>query len=159
MSPRENETAISIKLDTECVDRLDRYAKKADISRHNLLRNITEVGLDHLKAFRMVGFFQIGIMLRDLKEPKKVETPNKIEKSIPVYLPNELVEKIDEYSQAAKLNRQQLLRNIVYVGLDEIELLFKTGIAPTVLMVDKIGQAISSLIKNGEKAHRLINDG
>jgi metal-responsive CopG/Arc/MetJ family transcriptional regulator len=159
MSPRDNETAISVKLDVASVEKLDRYAKKFEISRHQLLKNITELGLSQIKTMYMVGFLQIGVMLRDLLNPNpEVEETGKIEKSIPVYLDNDLVEKIDKYSKAAKINRQQLLRNIVHVGLDQLAILFNSGFAATYLTLEKVGDKIADLIKDGEKAHHLIND-
>ena len=160
MSPTENVTAISIKLSSEWIEKLDKLATKAEISRHQLLKNMTEVGLDQIRKYDRVGFLQVGIMLRDLlssNKPKPADT-GKGERAIPVYLRDDLVEKIDLYAEKAKLNRQQLLRNLIKVGIDELEMLAALGIVDTVLLVEKLKGKFKSLIKDGEDACQFMKD-
>ena len=149
-------TEIPVDQEEQLVSQDEPTQKEKDAE---ILKNITEVGLSQIKVFHMVGFFQIGVMLRDLINQKPAEEISKIERSIPIFLHNDVVEKIEIFSKAAKINRQQLLRNIVHVGIDQLDLLFKTGFVPTVMAFEKVGDAIKDLISDGEKAHNFIKDG
>ncbi len=55
-----------------------------------------------------------------------------------VQLEDEVIERIDKLAGKFELNRSQILRNFILMGLEDAEILNKTG----VLTVLKIGQAI-----------------
>lgn len=153
MRLKENETAVSIKLTVEWINRIDTLAKELGMSRHQLLKNMTEVGLDELKAMNRYGLFQLGITLRDFftgdSPPSQIDGP---QKSIPVYIRNDQIELIDKYAQRGKFNRQQMLRNIIDVATAELELLMATGIGPAYLLGAKLKDIFNKVIESGEHA-------
>jgi predicted DNA-binding protein len=55
-----------------------------------------------------------------------------------VQLEDEVIERIDKLAEKFELNRSQILRNFILMGLEDAEILNKTG----VLTVIKIGREI-----------------
>jgi len=49
------------------------------------------------------------------------------EKIITVKIEGQLLERIDKYAKIMKLNRSQLLRNLIEIGLDDLSLMQSTG--------------------------------
>lgn len=70
------ETAVEVKHDLEkpittwfdedMARRLDRLAKRGDIPRSKLIRNLTEIGVEYLEACEKFGVLQTALVLRDL---------------------------------------------------------------------------------------------
>lgn len=65
------------------------------------------------------------------------------EKMVSVKLEISVVEEIDRYADKYHLNRSQLLRNMIYTGLDDMKLLEKAGL----LMLIVKGHDLLSIVK------------
>jgi len=57
---------ITLRLDKKVIDRIDILAKKAGISRHQLILNMITVGTEELELYADLGFFKLNIALREL---------------------------------------------------------------------------------------------
>jgi predicted DNA-binding protein len=57
MSDRENKQ-YSIQLEPEIIEKIDYYAKKYDISRSKLMRNLIISGLDDMKILHKAGILK-----------------------------------------------------------------------------------------------------
>lgn len=62
-----SDTQISIRLTTEQLDRAQRLADKAGISRHKLLHNIVTTGIGTLDDLDSVGVVGLAIMTRNIE--------------------------------------------------------------------------------------------
>jgi hypothetical protein len=63
---------VSIMLDRQMLELVDRLAVKADMERGRLIRNILEMNCRALEQSERVGLFQMSVLLRDLGEDLKV---------------------------------------------------------------------------------------
>jgi predicted DNA-binding protein len=57
MTERENKQ-YSVQLDSEIIEKIDYYAKKYDIPRSKLMRNLIMVGLDDMTVLHKAGIIQ-----------------------------------------------------------------------------------------------------
>lgn len=57
MSERENKQ-YSVQLDPEVIEKIDYYAKKYDIPRSKLMRNLILVGLDDMTVLHKAGIIK-----------------------------------------------------------------------------------------------------
>lgn len=57
---------VSIWLSEDSIHCADKLAKKADMERGRLLRNVLEMNLRSLERLDRVGLFQMSILLRDM---------------------------------------------------------------------------------------------
>jgi hypothetical protein len=64
----DDEKCASIWFPESALDRVDRLASKADITRSNLIRNLTLIGVEYLEASEKVGIFQMSLIMRDFAE-------------------------------------------------------------------------------------------
>ena len=60
-------TQISIRLTTEELERAQKLADKAGISRHKLLHNLVTVGLDSLDDLNSVGIVSAVLAVRNVE--------------------------------------------------------------------------------------------
>lgn len=59
---------ISVRLPEEMIERLDAVAKKCQISRHQLLKNLITDGIGDGEVLARVGFIDVAVALRNLSE-------------------------------------------------------------------------------------------
>jgi len=149
---------ISVKLSQAWIDRLDILANKGKISRHQLVVNMLTEGGGQLRLLKRIGIFQIGLAIRDIKIPGI--TPSKpseeIEKPIPIKIDEKLLEEIETLAEQAGLSRHQMMRNIIHVSTEELEMLMKSGIGPAVLIYESLKDSLKGIISDGEKAMRAV---
>lgn len=69
-------------------------------------------------------------------------------KQYSVQLDPEVVEKIDYYSKKYDIPRSKLMRNLIVVGLDDMNILHKAGILKAVQFKEKVVTTIKNLIKS-----------
>ena len=61
----EGQKSITVWFEPEMVDRLDRLAKRGDIPRSRLVRNLVGIGVDYLETCEKFGVLQTALVLRD----------------------------------------------------------------------------------------------
>jgi predicted DNA-binding protein len=59
---------VTMWLEPEWVERIDRLAEKAELSRARILENIVKMNIEELELVDKVGFFQFSKILKDLRE-------------------------------------------------------------------------------------------
>lgn len=62
-----SDTQISIRLTTEQLDRAQRLADKAGISRHKFLHNIVTTGIETLDDLDSIGVVGLAITARNIE--------------------------------------------------------------------------------------------
>jgi predicted DNA-binding protein len=73
-------------------------------------------------------------------------------KQYSVQLDSEVIEKIDFYAKKYDIPRGKLMRNLIIIGLDDMNILHKAGIFQAVQFTDKVVTAVKNLI-SGEKIY------
>ena len=61
----ESQKQATIWFDEGVLDRIDRLAKRGDINRSRLIRNLTLIGVDYLEACEKFGVLQTALVMRD----------------------------------------------------------------------------------------------
>jgi predicted DNA-binding protein len=67
----DNKTTIACWVDKKFVDRLDKLADKAGLTRAKLAENLLEIGVDQLEVLKTLGIMSTALVFRDLKENLK----------------------------------------------------------------------------------------
>lgn len=62
------DTQISIRLTTEQLDRAQKLADKAGITRHKLLQNIVNTGIDTIEDLDSVGILGLTIFVNNVEK-------------------------------------------------------------------------------------------
>ena len=65
---------------------------------------------------------------------------HKNKKQVALYLTEDEIEKVSKYSELYGISKQQLLRNLISTGLDEISILRKMGIMSLALVFRSVGE-------------------
>jgi|MTBAKMStandDraft_1061839.scaffolds.fasta_scaffold11720_3 predicted DNA-binding protein len=71
MDDKQNKIPLSIKIEPALLERIDKLAGKADLTRSKFITNIIEASVDALEDCQKVGIFQITLLLRDFEESMK----------------------------------------------------------------------------------------
>lgn len=61
----ESQKPATIWFDEGVLDRIDRLAKRGDINRSRLIRNLTLIGVEYLEACEKFGVLQTALVMRD----------------------------------------------------------------------------------------------
>lgn len=62
----EDKVTISVVIDKEVKEILEKYSKELDLSTSKFARNLIYVGLDDYKLFKKVGIVRAGLAFRAL---------------------------------------------------------------------------------------------
>jgi predicted DNA-binding protein len=158
------EKQIAVKLTDETIESLDKYAKLIGKTRHQLIKDILEVGVDEVKRLDVVGLFQLGIMARDLHEAIKgklgiaTKAMNEGEgKPIPVKLSESFICKIDDLAKRGGISRHQLMKNFIRVGVEELGTMEKLGIIKAASMIRDLGKGFKIICDLGKDAFKATN--
>ena len=65
---RKESKSVAFWMDVRLLAEIDELAKKAGLSRNQLVMNILGVGLDALKGMDKVGVLRFSVLMRDLCE-------------------------------------------------------------------------------------------
>jgi predicted DNA-binding protein len=151
MTPKANEIQFTVNLETNVLDRLKSMAEYASLSRHKLMVNILQVGIEQLEVLENVGIFQIGILIRNMTEsPEKAidrkhrEAKNS-EMPIPLRIEKNLVERLERLADRGDLTRQRLAQNIIKVGIEEIESGKKYGLTQAAIKFRDVQEMVQDL--------------
>lgn len=152
------EKSISIKMNGEFIERLDRIAEKAKLSRNNYITNLLDLGVDELEKLKQIGVFQLGLYIRDVHDSItnkcniKMKDPVSGERPIPIKLSEEFINRLDNLAEKAGLSRHQLMKNIILVGLEQTEALSKVGIIKLAVIIRDLPETFKAICDKGEKA-------
>lgn len=149
------EKNISIKLNDDFISRLDKIAGIGNLSRHQLAKNIIEVGIEELETLKRIGVFQLGILIRNLTEKRiKPKDTASGEKPIPIKLDDNFIDRLDKLASKAELSRHQLMKNLLQVGLEEVEAFAKIGAIRLAVIIRDLPKSLRKICDMGEVALR-----
>lgn len=158
MCPASDEKIVTIKMKDEFIARVDYLARKAKMSRHQLLKNMLDVGVDELKDLKKIGLFKLGVLARDVAEwcNLKISDPVTGDKSVPVTLDETFVDILDDLASQADLSRAQLMRNLVRVGVEGLETMDKVGVLKLMTIIRELPDYFRAVCNDGENAVKAI---
>jgi predicted transcriptional regulator len=155
-----NEKTTTIKLDSVWLDRLDTLAKRAELSRRQLMMNMVDVGLDQIKVLKMFGFFKVGLLVRQMSEKSGMghtwEETGEL-KPAPVTLKEKTWDLLDTLAEAGDISRHQLVRNIIYVGIEQLESFQKVGLFQIKDACILLKKSFNEIIEDGQKAMNAVH--
>lgn len=154
MCPASSGKIVTIKMNADFIARLDYLARKAKLTRHQLLKNLLDVGVDELKDLKKIGLFKLGVIARDVAEWCNLPLSDPVtgDKSIPVTLDEAFVAILEDLASQADLSRAQLMRNLVRVGVEGLEAMDKVGIIKLMTIIRELPDHFKSVCKDGENA-------
>lgn len=154
MCPAGNEKNVTIKMNDNFISRLDYLARKAKLSRHRLLKNLLDVGVDELNDYKKIGLFKLGVLTREVAEwcSLPMSDPVTGDKSVPVTLDEAFIAILDDLASQADLSRAQLMRNLVRVGVEGLETMDKVGIIKLMTIIRELPDYFRLVCKDGENA-------
>lgn len=156
-----NEKTTTIKLDSGWLDRLDQLAKRAGLSRRQLMINMVDVGLDQINVLKKLGFFKVGLLVRQISEKSGMAHTWKETgelKPTPVTLKEATWDHLDNLSEAGDISRHKLVRNILYVGIEQLESFKKVGIFQINDACKWLKKAFIEIIEDGQKAMNAVHN-
>lgn len=151
----KNERDIAIRMNPEFIARVDKLANLVRVSRHQLMKNMIEVGVEELELLSCVGVLQLGILIRDLMNGASAGKPKDPiigNKPIPVALDTTYVARLDKLADKAGLPRHQLMKNLLRVGVEEAESMVRIGVLQFVILMRDLPGAFREVCKAGERA-------
>lgn len=162
MSPNPGEKAVSVKINDEFISRLDALAERAGISRHKLMQNILSVAVEELEKLANIGMFQLGILIRDIRET--VGRPALIDKAsgdkvVPIWIDENILIRLDKLAEKGGLSRNKFVQNLLQVGVQELEHAQSIGLFQFAVLLIKLRDGFIAIGKTGEKAFRSAMDG
>lgn len=145
---------VTIKISQEALDRIDHLANTLEVSRHQVAKNLITTGLDDVKTFERLGFLRIALALRDIQKPQE---GNSFLGEVPLTVRLDLdnLGQLDKFSDRFDLNRQQLLRNLLKVGVEEAETLADLKQLKLSGFILRMKEKFTALVKAGEQAARV----
>lgn len=154
MCPASNEKNVTIKMNDTFIARLDYLARKAKMSRHQLLKNLLDVGVDELNDYKKIGLFKLGVLTREVAEWCNLPMSDPVtgEKSVPVTLDEPFIAILDDLATQADLSRAQLMRNLVRVGVEGLEAMDKVGIIKLMTIIRELPDYFRLVCMDGENA-------
>ena len=154
MYPASNEKNVTIKMNDTFIARLDSLSIKARMSRHQLLKNLLDVGVDELNDYKKIGLFKLGVLARDVAEWCNLPMSDPVtgERSVPVTLDESFIAILDDLATQADLSRAQLMRNLVRVGVEGLEAMDKVGVLKLITIIRELPRYFKSVCKDGENA-------
>jgi predicted DNA-binding protein len=150
-----NEKTTTIKLDSDWLNRLDRLADRAGISRRQLMKNMVNVGLDQLKVLKKIGFFKVGLLVRQVSEKSGMAHTWKETgelKPTPVTLDYTAWDHLDKLSEYGDISRHKLVRNIIYLGIEQLEGYGRVGAFQINDACKWLKKSFVEIIGDGQKA-------
>ena len=136
MSMPKDKVIISVSVDSKVKELLVKSSKDLDIPLSRFARNLIYVALDDFKLLKKAGLITVLKFFRDSVESyikhegiREALFVTKDEKpvTISVVVSAEVKEDLDKYSEYLGLPLNIFGRNLIYVGLDEFEILRKAG--------------------------------
>lgn len=147
---------IAIKMNDEFIARLDKLANRIDVTRTKLMKNFIQVGIEELEEMKSIGFFQLGLMVRDVGEAiqlgKMISDQVSGDKPIPIKIDDDYIDRLDALAEKAGLSRHQLMKNLLDVGVIEFETMDKVGVMSLMLLARDLHGAFKRISSRGEKA-------
>ncbi|CAH2031720.1 hypothetical protein [Trichlorobacter ammonificans] len=158
MTAKDNEIQFTVNLETELLERLKAMAEHAGLSRHKLMVNLLTTGIEEIEALEYVGIFQVALIIRNATESKdkadsrKSDENKASEMPIPLRISKAIVDRLDRLADRGDIKRQRLARNILEVGLEELETAKKYGLTHLAKKIRDMHDLFTDVLSMGRQA-------
>ncbi|MFC1819896.1 ribbon-helix-helix domain-containing protein [Thermodesulfobacteriota bacterium] len=146
-----NKKSLSVWIKEDIEEKLDELSKKTGIPKPKLTIDIINEGLKGLEGAAKIGFLQLAIVLRDLRDwVKKAEKEEKLEgKPMTIWVEKDLIERLKVMGDKGGLSKSKLASNFILVGVEDKQ--FKKSLMNIAYpkAVQKWGEKIKKRFNNG----------
>ncbi len=163
---KERGMAISLWMNQETLDEIDKTAEWADLKRSKLIQNLIEVGIDEMKVFKALGIIKLSLISLDLRKQwqharSEIEDHDNIgEKritdrgvNISIWVTQAQLRDIESLSKKLSMSRSQLIERMIDMGVSDMRKLRATGVASIVKYFrDLLPEKWKSSFKDAENA-------
>ena len=155
--PKKKETVtITITLDENVKNLLEKSATEMDLTLSRYARNIIYTTIDDLPILQNLKLINLDIFkiyLKpkniDLKGLKLKESPEQV--NISVVLRKDVKDKLSRIADSLGLTTKQVTRNLIYVGLHEHDFLKKLGLIQTISIAKGFIGSVYEVFGNSKK--------
>ncbi len=143
---------ISVTVDSKVNVLLEKYSQEFDLTKSRFARNLIYVSLDSFKLFKATGLALAGKKFRNLCEAYIshdgirefiTSTKDKEPVTFSVVVDEQANELIKRYADYMELPKKVFVRNLIYVGLEEFQILKVAGFVKLV----KLAEGFKNFIK------------
>lgn len=136
---------ISVTVDGQVNQLLERYSKEFELTKSKFTRNLIYVSLDSFKLFKLTGFALAATKFRKLcevyitHEDMKnciITTKDRDPVTFSVGIDEQANELIKKYADYVELPKKVFVRNLIYVGLEEFQILRMAGFGKLAKLAD-----------------------
>jgi len=162
---KERGMTISLWMNQETLDEIDKTAEWADLKRSKLIQNLIEVGIDEMKVFKALGIIKLSLISLDLKKQWQrarseiADHENIGEKritdrgvNISIWVTQAQLRDIESLSKKLSMSRSQLIERMIDMGISDMRKLRVTGVGSIVKYIRDLHEKWRSSFKDAEKA-------
>ncbi|SDU31804.1 ribbon-helix-helix protein, CopG family [Desulfobacula phenolica] len=164
---KTRKTIVTIWINPEILDKLDKFAKRADISRSQLIHNLLSIGYDEIKLQKNLGIIKLTLSLERLqakiakllsgaKKKIVIVDPDKKGTNLSIRIDPELMKKIDALANKLSMSRSIFIEYLLEISIKELKYINFPGIIDSALLIrdldDKIRETWKKLFKKSKKA-------
>ena len=148
---KERKVNISIWIDQEKLDELEKHARYFKLPRNKLVQNILDTGIEEIKIQKFLGIVQLSMLAKSIKDQwkkgiknlKNTEGPASPQKpprgvNISIGLEPSIISQVEELSEKLNLTRSKLIENMIDMGLTDLKILKRTGLADITVYIVKL---------------------
>lgn len=135
MTPAKDKIVLTVAIDKEVKELLEKYGQELDLTLSKLSRNLILISLNDMNLLSKIGFLGACISVKNFLDSlpnskKKVKPSSEPEDpvNISVILDQETKGLLDIYAENFDIPVKRLARNLIYAALDDYKFLKKTGL-------------------------------
>lgn len=135
MTPAKDKIVLTVAIDKEVKELLEKYGQELDLTLSKLSRNLILISLSDMNLLSKIGFLGACISVKNFLDSlpnskKKVKPSSEPEDpvNISVILDQETKGLLDIYAENFDIPVKRLARNLIYAALDDYKFLKKTGL-------------------------------
>jgi predicted DNA-binding protein len=147
---------ITVWLGVGYFERLESLAKVRRRRTNEFAREVIIEGFNVLNVFDRIGFVRLVIIIDSLiVEPftKEKMQRNIDGKAMTFTFDSDLADKMDKLAKKGGISKSQLVKNLLEMGIEDIEKIDKEGLMTLVKLMEKVGsnlrERFSKTIKEG----------
>jgi ribosome biogenesis protein Tsr3 len=151
---------ISVAIDKDVKTLLEKYSREIDLTLSKFARNLIYIALDDFKILKQTGVIRLAMAFRSLletfpkfkkREERKISEEEENSVSISVIIDSEVKELLENYASETGLTLKMFARNLIYIALDDFELLRKAGLVRLACAFRKFMESFENYEVNNTK--------
>jgi hypothetical protein len=160
--PQKSDTVtITISLDQDIKELIERYANELDLNLSRLTKNLMYEAFRHFQIFDKIKLgnqmlairadnFRSSMILysNQIQKVKVTDAPVNNKVQISIIIESEVKDLMSEYSKALDIPLKLFAANMVYIGLNDLKLLHNIGIVRIASAFEKFIQAFEKFKPN-----------